>query len=113
MPSHADRNNVLAGAFLLSALALFVATSFVIRQVQLEPRTEYVVRFSLATGAQGLAKGSVVRLGGQAVGEVDEVRFAPSEEQPEFVDVVVEIDEDIVLFENAGVYLQRQLLGSG
>ncbi|MEO0482993.1 MAG: hypothetical protein AAF138_05175 [Planctomycetota bacterium] len=113
MPSHADRNNVLAGAFLLSALALFIATSFIIRQIQLEPRSTYVVRFSLATGAQGLAKGSVVRLGGQAVGEVDEVRFAPSEQSPEFVDVEVEIDEDIVLFENAGVYLQRQLLGSG
>lgn len=113
MPVQVNRNNILAGAFLLSALILFVVTSFIIRQLDFEPKTAYIVRFTLATGAQGLNPGAVVRLGGQPVGEVRRLSFHPSEDEPTHIDVRVEIDADIVLFENARVYLQRQLLGSG
>ncbi|MEL7472619.1 MAG: hypothetical protein AAGK04_04815, partial [Planctomycetota bacterium] len=113
MPTPHDRNNVLAGLFLFGTLALFIATSVVIRQLNFSPRSSYVVRFPISTGAQGITSGSFVHLGGQVVGEVASVGFYPSKEAPTDIDVEVEIDAELLLYENARVYLRTPLLGSG
>lgn len=143
MASASSRNNILAGGFLLGAVGLAVASSFIIKGIQLTPRTGYAVYFPMSVGASGLQPGSSVNLGGRQVGEVAGLTFyttaeaeaiglegliEESTEVPEStgvaledgspdrlagVRVLVEINEDVPLFDNAQVFLEKQLLGSG
>lgn len=116
------RNNVLAGSFLILALVLAVWASF---QLSGEPvkdaRRPYVVRFSIAEGATGIKKDSEVLLGGQRVGTVVGTGFfkhtpagPDGRALPErfYVDVLFRVRDDLALHPDAGVYLDRPLLGS-
>lgn len=72
------RYNTFAGAFLLGSILLAVAVSFVIGGgISLTPKTSFYVRFPISSGATGLKPGSSVALGGQQVGVVTDVSFAP------------------------------------
>lgn len=113
-----NRNNLLAGGFVIGCVFLAVWVSF-----QLADRsafgdtTKFTVRFPLDQGALGLKRGSPVTLGGQPVGRVLEVHFArrqaaPGPDVPVGVDVKVEVRSDLAIYKNAPIYLSLPLLGS-
>lgn len=116
------RNNVLAGSFLILALVLAVWASFQLSgEAVKDARRPYVARFSIAEGATGIKKDSEVLLGGQRVGTVVSTGFfrhtpAPVEGKPQperfYVDVLFRVRDDLALHPDAGVYLDRPLLGS-
>ncbi|MFO0832171.1 MAG: hypothetical protein U0637_10035 [Phycisphaerales bacterium] len=116
MQPRPGRNNLLAGLFVLMSLGLAVAVSFVLaKRGAGSNATRFVVRFTLSDGAAGLQSGSAVTLGGQPVGRVLSVDFdgaGGGESAPTGVWVRVEVRRDIVLYENASVYLERPLLGT-
>ena len=105
------RNNTLAGLFVVGSVTLGVAVSFLLAERGAGMNaTRFIVRFPVSQGAAGIAEGSPVLLGGQQVGRVLSVGF--SGEPASNVDVRVEVREDVVLYENASVYLDKPLLGS-
>lgn len=107
------RNNILAGAFVVTALALGVWMSFKLSDVPpMSGLTRFTVRFSLEDGATGLKPGSEVLLAGQQVGRVLSVNFAKENGVPTAVDVGVEVRSDVTLYEDAKVFLQLPLLGT-
>src|SRR5947209_5374045 len=114
MSNRGARNNLLAGLFVLGAIAVGVMVSFMLsNRPALGGSRRFTVRFSLADGATGLKKGSPVQLAGQQIGQVRRVDFFPRDQaEKSAVDVEVEVRGDITLFENAGVYLQLPLLGT-
>lgn len=118
MQPRPGRNNLLAGLFVLLSVVLAVAVSFMLAKRSAgSGAVRFTVRFSLADGAAGLQSGSPVTLGGQPVGQVLSVGFEHPEglkddALPTAVSVRVEIRRDIILFENASIYLERPLLGT-
>lgn len=117
MAARSSRNNTLAGLFVLASILLFVGLVIVLSNVgdRLKPRSDYVVRFSVADGAEGLDKGAPVKVGGQRVGRVTRTEFItdPETGEPRYIDVAIAIDARLKLFTDADVQLQRPLLGSG
>ena len=145
MASGSSRNNLLAGGFLLGSIVLAVASSFIIKGIDVTPRTSYRVYFPMSVGASGLQPGSAVNLGGRQVGEVSKLEFyttadaasigltelaevgSETEIEPATaaqlesggperiagIQVDIEINKDLPLFDNAQVFLEKQLLGSG
>ena len=113
-----SKYNWLAGLFLVSGLAGTVAMCFLFAGgAPLGWNKKFRVRFSLADGTSGLKPGSAVLLGGQQVGRVSKIAFewgtAQGETQvPTGVLVDVEMRSDIDLFDNAGIALDKPLLGT-
>ncbi|HYE60897.1 MAG TPA: MlaD family protein [Phycisphaerales bacterium] len=113
MSTRAARNNILAGGFVLTALALGVWASFKLSSVPpMSGLTRFTVRFSLEDGATGLKPGSEVLLAGQRIGRVLAVDFARQDGVPTGVVVDVETRADVTIYEDAGVFLQLPLLGT-
>src|SRR5262245_19985137 len=114
MATRGSRNNILAGGFVLAALLLGVWVSFKLSGRQSVGGTRrFIVRFTLQDGATGLKDGSPVLLAGQQIGQVRSVEFNKNADGlASFVDVRVETRADLVIYENAGVYLQLPLLGT-
>ncbi|CAN5788310.1 hypothetical protein BH11PLA1_BH11PLA1_16010 [soil metagenome] len=114
--NRASFNNLVAGGFLLAFLILAVGTTLVLAGFRegLVQRTNYIVRFTLADGAEGLDVGSNVKVGGRKSGKVKALEFVrdPQTDVISGVDVTVAIDKEIKLYRNARVYLQLPLLGS-
>lgn len=113
-----SKYNWLAGLFLVSGLAGTVAMSFMFAGGSpLGWNKKFRVRFTLADGTSGLKPGSAVLLGGQQVGRVSGINFewaspdAPAR-VPLGVLVDVEMRSDIDLFDNAGISLDKPLLGT-
>ncbi|MDX2130686.1 MAG: hypothetical protein SFY69_01380 [Planctomycetota bacterium] len=108
------RNNVLAGVFVLMGVVLAVWVSFLLSdRSPFDSVMPLSVRFPVETGAVGLKRGSEVRLGGQPVGRVLDVGFARDDQgTPTSVDVRVEVRDDLMLYANTRVYLEKPLLGS-
>ncbi|MEQ8769152.1 MAG: MlaD family protein [Phycisphaerales bacterium] len=113
-----NRNNVMAGLFLIGGLLLAVGMSFWLGEASalLGSKTQYVARFDLRTGTAGLQKGSDVTLAGQPVGRVVKVEtvYETSESGarvPVWIDVLMAIDSEVVLFEDAYAELNAPLLG--
>ncbi len=120
------RNNILAGGFVVSGLALGVWVSFMLSDFGNTSGagwTNFSIRFRLDQGTAGLRDGSPVLLGGQQVGRVRRIRFeqvpqpgAPSDAPARLIASGVLVDVavrgDLPLFENAVVALERPLLGS-
>jgi ABC-type transporter Mla subunit MlaD len=103
MSMRGARNNILAGAFVVTALALGVWMSFKLSDVPpMSGLTRFTVRFSLEDGATGLKPGS----------EVLSVNCAKENGVPTAVDVGVEVRSDVTLYEDAKVFLQLPLLGT-
>jgi ABC-type transporter Mla subunit MlaD len=109
-----SKNNVIAGAFLVASLVLAIFVSAIVSgaRERLIPTREYVVRFTLAEGAAGLKAGSKVTLGGFKVGRVKDIAVVTTPDQPA-LDARILVRSGITLFENAMVFLERPLLGSG
>lgn len=112
-----SRNNVLAGLFLLVSLALGLAVFFVLSSAweRLTVRTNrYIVAFTLADGAEGLDKDAFVKVGGEKVGAVSAWSFRKDERTGHIigVDVEIQVQSEIALYENAIAYLNLPLLGS-
>lgn len=113
--SRAPKNNVLAGLFVLLCIGLAMICIIALSNIsdRFVKRTPYIVRFSVADGAEGLEAGSAVKLGGKRVGAVTKVEFTPDDGEPQFVDVSVEIDRKIKVYDDADVQLIKPILGSG
>lgn len=123
-----NRNNVMAGLFLLGSIALGLGVSFALGGggSSFGPSMPVTVRFSISDGATGLKPGSAVMLGGQEVGSVRSVRIVTREQiagedqagakkdasVPGAVDVKVIIRSDLTLYENADFMLTLPLLGN-
>jgi len=110
-----QRNNVLAGLFVVTGLALGVWVSFLLGDRTNMKGLRFTVRFTIEDGATGLKPGSPVLLGGTPVGRVTSVRFAPATSPggpTPGVDVGVDVRSDLILFENATIALERPLLGT-
>jgi ABC-type transporter Mla subunit MlaD len=109
-----SRNNLIAGTFLLVALIAGIVISIIVSGAhrRLTPRSEYIVRFSIAEGAPGLRNGANVTLGGQPVGWVELLDFHMPSAAPEGVNVHISIRADLTLFPDAVVHLERPLLGT-
>jgi ABC-type transporter Mla subunit MlaD len=111
-----NRNNILAGVFVVASLALAVAIAVVLGDVlgSMGSKHEYTIRFPTSVGVTGLQPGSEVTFAGMPVGKV--VSINPH--QPEgpgvpaqAMDVVVAIDSRFTLFEDAFADLSPPILG--
>lgn len=116
-----NRNNVLAGLFLVVAMVLTVFISFWVEEgfnklPFVSPRASYTVRFTLADGVAGLKPGSPVTLGGKEIGSVSsieyETRLTQGRDEPTAINVTIGVDSGIVLYDNADVSVIAPLLGS-
>lgn len=110
-----SRNNVIAGVFVVVSLILAVLISGMVSgaQKRLARTVPYFVRFTLQQGAAGLKADSPVTLGGQQIGRVTRVDFERGADGlPTAVLVRVAVRSDIPLFEDAGVFLVKPLLGT-
>src|ERR1051325_2767318 len=114
MATRSARNNIVAGVFVLGALALGVGVSFKLSdRPAMGGMRHFTVKFSLEDGATGLKRGSPVLLAGQQIGRGQAGGFAKGAGGvAESVNVGVEVRGDLTLYENAGVYLQLPLLGT-
>lgn len=140
MSARLTRNNVKAGIFVVGGAVILLLGLMKVGNFWgylFEKRTHYVFRFTIEDGAAGLKKGSMVKVGGQPVGEVLAVTFArpegatvvPLEQtaasrfaralenadpaQPDkAIFVRASMNSDIEIFRNAKVYLELPLLGS-
>lgn len=108
-------NNVLAGTFLIGSVVLAVFISFMLSDADFSRTTRYEFRFALRQGAPGIEPGSFVTVGGQKVGRVTQVEFLedqPGSGVPSGVRVIARIRANIVIYENALVYIERPILGA-
>ncbi|MCC5786465.1 MAG: hypothetical protein JJU33_07180 [Phycisphaerales bacterium] len=107
-------NNIMAGLFLFGSLVAAVVVSAIISGIDFESRSDYTVRFSLADGAAGLRPGSPVTLGGQRIGSVTSVDFyrEPTSRRPGAVEIGIRILDDIPLFDDSVVVMERPLFGA-
>ncbi len=111
-----SKNNIMAGVFLLGSLALGLAVFFILANLWEKftiPRTTYTVNFSLAEGADGLEKGAIVKVGGVKAGQVVGWKYARDDAgKISGVDIQIEVNSSITLYENAVPLLLLPLLGS-
>lgn len=116
-----NRNNVLAGLFVVVSLVLAVFISFWVEDgfdklPFVNPRASYVVRFTLDEGVAGLKPGSPVTLGGKTIGAISSIRYRtkPVDGRIEAtgIDVTIKVDSDLVLYDDADVGVVAPLLGS-
>ncbi|MBL8761977.1 MAG: hypothetical protein JNL50_11820 [Phycisphaerae bacterium] len=116
MPRVPQRNNMLAGLFLVTGVVLAVVVSFVLSGLgdKLEQRTAYMGICTLADGAAGIKPGSLVLLGGQPVGKVEKVELKPDPDAPGMlaVHVTAGVRAGITLYDDAEFHIERPLLGS-
>lgn len=114
-----NRNNVAAGLFLILSIMLAVFISFTLSDAldRFEKRTEYVVRFPTSVGVAGLQPGAEVTFGGLRVGRVvsieEHVQNDPQTgaEIVRSLDVIIAVDQDLVLYEDALADLTIPILG--
>ncbi|MGE3110029.1 MAG: MlaD family protein [Phycisphaerales bacterium] len=112
-----SKNNVLAGLFLIFSLALALAVFFLLSSAWERltvPTNKYIVRFTLADGAEGLDKDAFVKIGGEKVGSVSSWSFRKDDTSGHIigVDVEIQVHSEIAIYENAVAYLNLPLLGS-
>ncbi|MFA6043565.1 MAG: hypothetical protein WC718_01150 [Phycisphaerales bacterium] len=114
-----QRNNILAGIFVLAGLALAVWASFVLAdRAPLGGLRRFSVRFTIAGGAPGIKGGSPVTLAGQQIGRVVDVTFegspgdAAKPMSPRSVLVRVEVERRFAFYENARINIEKPLLGN-
>lgn len=115
MAQRSSRNNILAGLFVVLSVLLGVWVTFMLADKG--PGAggmRFTIRFSMDVGAAGLGEGSSVLLGGVPIGRVVSVNIDASGPAgvPTGINVDVEVRKDLPLYENAGIYLEKPLLGS-
>ncbi|MBX3322534.1 MAG: hypothetical protein KF757_06045 [Phycisphaeraceae bacterium] len=115
----AQRNNFLAGLFLVLGLIFAVVLSFWTSDIfdRIGSFRVYVIDFSLRDGATGLEKGSPVLLGGKSVGRVERVDWLREGQTPDgrqiarSISVEVKVRTDVPLYDNAQAWIERPILG--
>ena len=114
MPPSGGRNAIV-GAFFLTAVVLALVVTAILSDLAsaLAPTSQYTVRFRLADNAGLLSPGAEVRVGGLKVGSVQALTLVDSSEVADALDVVIEVDEDLVIHQDAVVRLEAPLLGTG
>jgi len=114
-----NRNNVVAGGFLVGSVLLAVAISFILSDIsdKFGAKKHYVFRFPTSVGVTGLKPGAEVTFGGLGVGKVESI-VAHTKVDPqsgiEVVvahDVMVAVASDLVLHEDAYADLTLPMLG--
>ena len=116
-PSQRSRNNVRAGVFVTLTLMLAMTVLFVLSDVKsrlFQPSPEvYHVLFDVELGVGYLKPGSVVRVGGVAMGKVLRVDPLFEENRPlELIEVELELPRGVELYGNARVLVASSLLGN-
>lgn len=116
MSSVVNRNNVLAGIFVVGSLTLAVVIAFILGDVmeKFGSKTEYVVRFPTTVGVTGLQAGADVTFAGLPVGRVLSVEpYTPdgAGTPPTAMDVFITVDSRITIHEDAFADLSPPLLG--
>jgi len=114
-----SKNNVMAGSFVISAILLAVAFAFILGDLagKFGVKNTYTVRFPTSVGVMGLEPGAEVTFAGMSVGTVVSVgmHFEASGESgvqvPTAMDVGIELQSDLVLFEDAIADLSPPILG--
>jgi ABC-type transporter Mla subunit MlaD len=115
MAQRSSRNNIVAGLFVVCSVGLAVWVAFVLAdRGPGAGGVRFTIRFGMDVGAAGLDTGSTVQLGGVPIGRVVGVRFDTTGAGgvPSAINVEVEVRKDLPLYENAGIYLEKPLLGS-
>lgn len=114
MPPARGRNAIV-GAFFIAAVALAVLVTAILSDFlsALTPTRSYVVRFELSHNAGLLAPGAEVRVGGMKVGSVADISLADEAGAVDALDVRIDVNDDLVLHEDAVVRLEVPLLGTG
>ncbi len=105
---------IKTGFFLASGVLLVAAVGLVLAKLDMFAKmTSYTATFSIGDGVFGLAKGSEVRIGGLKRGAVTSViPVLNTEGQMTSIDAKFEIDESVVLHDDAIVMRMMPLLGS-
>lgn len=116
MSAIVNRNNVLAGAFVIGSLVLAVGIAVVLGDVlgSLGSKNEFAVRFPTSVGVTGLQPGSEVTFAGMPVGRVTQVRpYLPHGpgRPAEAMEVLIAIDTRVTLHEDALADLAPPILG--
>ncbi|MDF1809241.1 MAG: hypothetical protein P1U42_06060 [Phycisphaerales bacterium] len=114
-----NRNNVVAGTFLIVSVLLAVAISFILSDIKdnFGSKKQYVFRFSTTVGVSGLKPGADITFGGFSVGKVksiDAYTVADPQSGEEIIkahDVIVTLRSDLVLYEDAYADLTLPMLG--
>ncbi len=114
-----NRNNVVAGFFLVGSILLAVAISFILSDIQdkFGSKKMYVIRFSTDVGVSGLEPGAEITFGGLSVGKVksisaySEINAETGVEVIVAHDVLVALESDLVLYEDAYADLTLPMLG--
>jgi len=116
MTAGQGENNVKAGLFVLAAIVIGLIVIFVLgdlRQALLgQPMTTYTASFPVSDGIGFLQKGSPVRLGGIAVGEVAVVQIDPTQDPLRQIDVIFSVQTDIALYTNAKAVVESGLISA-
>lgn len=113
MASRNQRNTFLTGMLVTGSIVASVIVIVVLSGIlDTLGTTTYTVRFELATNVGGLQPGAEVRVGGQRVGVVHAVDFRGENDSIEGIDVGIRVDSDLVLREDAIVFLELPLLGT-
>jgi hypothetical protein len=114
-----NRNNVVAGFFLIASVLLAVAISFILSDItdKFGSKSNYVFRFPTSVGVTGLKPGAEVTFGGLSVGRVESIKAFTQIDAVSGVEVTVAHDVSVsvvsglVLFENAYADLTLPMLG--
>ncbi len=106
------RQNLTAGAFVISGVVLAVATLVIIQQLTLTPQATYRVRFTVEEGVGGISAGSAVQVGGLPRGTVTAVIPVFDDGRLVAIEAGIEIDRTIRFSSDATVLRMSPLLGT-
>ena len=114
-----NKNNVMAGSFVISGVLLAVVFAFILGDFagKLGSKKSYVIRFPTEVGVMGLQNGAEVTFAGMSVGTVESVGVfyvddkASGARIPAAMDVLIHLESDLVLFEDAIADLAPPILG--
>lgn len=115
MSTRSGLTNFWAGVFVLLGISGFVFSALLLAGLRelLTPKNDYVIRFTLTDGVEGLTEGSAVKVGGITRGRVTSIQTMPDPNVPGGMEIItgVRIDSAVPLRTDAVPYLQRPLLG--
>ncbi len=115
MSTRSGLTNFWAGVFVLLGISGFVFSALLLAGLRelLTPKNDYVIRFTLTDGVEGLTEGSAVKVGGITRGRVTSIQTFPDPNVPGGMEIItgVRIDSAVPLRTDAVPYLQRPLLG--
>lgn len=113
--SERSRNNVRVGIFVTVVMMLFLFVLVALTDIasSLNKSTEqYVVRFNVLSGVSNLKSGADVRVGGLSMGKVVAVEPVLDDQPFETIEVRIEIESRVTLYDNAVIVLSSSLLGA-